>query len=151
MKKVLLVCTLIATLSFGSEVATKGDIKDLIHHMDKRFEQVDKRFEQMQISMDKRFEQVDKRFEQVDKRFEDIMNFLFLLASGVFALMGFVMWDRRTMITQTKKEISEDVEYKLDDKVDKNVVKHIVEALRELGKKDKEFNEILSRHHLNIN
>jgi hypothetical protein len=55
-------------------VATRDDIKDLIHEMDKRFEQVEKRFEAMQAQMDKRFEQVEKRFDamqaQMDKRFD---------------------------------------------------------------------------------
>ena len=56
MKKVLILLPLLFTLSFGSDVATKDDIKELIYHIDKRFEQVDKRFEQIQHSMDKRFE-----------------------------------------------------------------------------------------------
>ena len=53
--------------------------EEILHYMDKRFEQVDKRFEQvdkrfeeMLHLMDKRFEQVDKRFESVDKRFEQV-------------------------------------------------------------------------------
>jgi DNA anti-recombination protein RmuC len=46
--------------------------EEILHYMDKRFEQVDKRFE----SVDKRFEQVDKRFEQVDKRFEEILHYM---------------------------------------------------------------------------
>jgi len=36
--------------------ATKDDIKQLIHYMDKRFEAVDRRFEDMQKHMDKRFD-----------------------------------------------------------------------------------------------
>ena len=57
--------------------------EELIHYLDKRFEQMDKRFEELIHhtdtrfqdlihQMDKRFEQVDKRFEQVDKRFEQV-------------------------------------------------------------------------------
>lgn len=43
-------------------------MKDILHHMDKRFEQVDKRFEQVE----KRFEQIDRRFDQIDKRFVQV-------------------------------------------------------------------------------
>ena len=46
--------------------------EEMLHLMDKRFEQVDRRFE----SVEKRFEQVDKRFEQVDKRFEEILHYM---------------------------------------------------------------------------
>ncbi|MHA1383472.1 MAG: hypothetical protein ACTSR3_06925, partial [Candidatus Helarchaeota archaeon] len=51
-------------------VATKEDIKELIKHMDKRFEAIDKRFE----AINKRFEAVDKRFEAVDKKFEALID-----------------------------------------------------------------------------
>lgn len=91
--------------------------EDLIHYMDKRFEQVDKRFaaidqrfEDLIHYMDKRFEQVDKRIDQVDKhlagidenvasmrermdrfdqRFEDLHN----------ALRRFMIWSFGTSIS----------------------------------------------------
>ena len=43
-------------------VAINGRIEDLIHHFDKRFEQVDKRFEDLIHYMGQRFGQVEKRF-----------------------------------------------------------------------------------------
>ena len=72
--------------------------EDMLHHTDKRFdqvykhfEQVDKRFEQV----DKRFEQVDKRFEQVDKRFEQVDK-RFDLVDTQFRILekriGFISW-----------------------------------------------------------
>ena len=60
--------------------------EEMLHLMDKRFEQVDRRFESVEKrfesvekrfeQVDKRFEQVDKRFEQVDKRFEEILHYM---------------------------------------------------------------------------
>ena len=58
-------------------------IKNLIHQIDKRFEdmnrrfedlthQMDKRFEDLTHQMDKRFESMEKRFESMDKRFESM-------------------------------------------------------------------------------
>lgn len=49
-----------------TDVATKDDIRQLIEHMDKRFEQVDKRFEQMQLQMDRRFEQIANRLTFIE-------------------------------------------------------------------------------------
>ena len=48
-----------------SDAATKGDLKMLLQHFEKRFEQIDKRFEQ-----------IDKRFEQIDKRFDDLKYYM---------------------------------------------------------------------------
>ncbi len=58
-------------------------IQQILHQMDKRFEQVERRIEAQRQEMILRFEQVDKhieaqrqemilRFAQVDKRFEEI-------------------------------------------------------------------------------
>jgi hypothetical protein len=66
-------------------------LKELRISQDRRFEQVDKRFEQ-----------VDKRFERIDKRFDDLNNFIMwgfgVIFAGIFALIGFVLWDRRTAL-----------------------------------------------------
>ncbi|CAN2044380.1 conserved hypothetical protein [Candidatus Magnetomoraceae bacterium gMMP-1] len=85
-----------------------------------RFEQVDKRFEEFRLDMNTRFEQVDKRFEQVDKRFEELrsdMNARFeqlfnlmlwgfgILFTGIFGLIGFVIWDRKKSTEQVKEEV----------------------------------------------
>ncbi len=78
--------------------ALEKRMEDGFNQIDKRFEQVDKRFEQV----DKRFEQVDKRFEQVDKRFEEHLNYIGYMV-GIFGaicavIIGFTLWDRRTML-----------------------------------------------------
>lgn len=80
--------------------------------IDKRFEQVDKRFEQI----DKRFEQVDKRFEQIDKRIERLENIMMwgfgLLFTSMIALVGFVLWDRRSAlqpVIRKNKELEEEL------------------------------------------
>ncbi|CAN2039155.1 conserved hypothetical protein [Candidatus Magnetomoraceae bacterium gMMP-15] len=85
-----------------------------------RFEQVDKRFEEFRSDMNTRFEQVDKRFEQVDKRFEELrsdMNARFeqlfnlmlwgfgILFTGIFGLIGFVIWDRRNLLNRSKRKL----------------------------------------------
>ena len=57
---------------------------------------------ELRISQDGRFDQVDKRFEQIDKRFDSLNNFIMwgfgVIFMGIFALIGFVLWDRRTAL-----------------------------------------------------
>ena len=102
--------------------------------VDKRFEAVDKRFEMMQHNMDKRFEAVDKRFEAVDKRFETLINFMMALTAGIFGLIGFMMWDRRTVVEKAKKECVKEVEQSeaFDKKADKEYVERLIKAMNEL-------------------
>ncbi|MBS0619191.1 MAG: hypothetical protein JSR44_13465 [Spirochaetes bacterium] len=71
-----------AGMSFAanSDVATKGDLKQMLQYLEKRFEQVDKRFEQ-----------VDKRFEQVDKRLDDLKYYLTGLIALATAALGYLI------------------------------------------------------------
>jgi len=95
--------------------------------VDKRFEAVDKRFEMMQHNM-------DKRFEAVDKRFETLINFMMALTAGIFGLIGFMMWDRRTVVEKAKKECVKEVEQSeaFDKKADKEYVERLIKAMNEL-------------------
>jgi len=110
--------------------------------IDKRFEMmqhsIDKRFEMMQHSIDKRFETIDKRFEMIqhdmNKRFETLTNFILALTAGIFGLIGFMMWDRRTVIEKAKAEYVKEAK-NLDickDKADKEYVDRLVRAMDEL-------------------
>lgn len=63
-----------------SDAATKGDLKMLIQHFEKRFEQIDRRLEQ-----------IDKRFEQVDKRFDDLKYYLTGLIALATAALGYLI------------------------------------------------------------
>jgi len=135
-----------------------NQIDKRFEQIDKRFEQVDKRFEQIELriselreDMNKRFEQVDKRFEQVDKRFEQVdkrfeaMIQLMMAIIGAFAAIvavsiGFAIWDRRSMIRpfETKvKAIEEDL---LEDK---NRLKKLIEALKQLAREDHKLAAVL--------
>jgi predicted PurR-regulated permease PerM len=112
-------------------------------------QQTDKRFESMQNQMDKRFEQVDKRLEsmqnQMDKRFEQLTSFLWMIVSIfttlVVAILGFAIWDRRTIISRAKEEALEAVraESKLDD---------ILKAMRKISEVDSNWKTVLSQLNL---
>jgi predicted PurR-regulated permease PerM len=112
-------------------------------------QQTDKRFESMQNQMDKRFEQVDKRLEsmqnQMDKRFEQLTSFLWMIVSIfttlVVAILGFAIWDRRTIISRAKEEALEAVraESKLDD---------ILKAMRKISEVDSKWKTVLSQLNL---
>ena len=56
-----------------------------------------------------RFEAIDKRFENVDKRFEMLTNLMSALIAGIFGLIGFMMWDRRTIVDKSKVECAKEV------------------------------------------
>ncbi|ROR03122.1 hypothetical protein [Desulfosoma caldarium] len=115
--------------------------RDLLIELRTRMLEIDKRFEQI----DKRFEQIDKRLEQVDKRFDQLMHFLYILAgiftSLVVAVIGFAYWDRRTIVSQAKKETKEDLERE-------GRLRDVILALREFAAKNEDLASILKSYHL---
>ena len=132
-------------------------IDERLNQIYKRFEQIDKRFEQI----DRRFEQVDKRFEQVDKRFAELredMNKRFesfqaimlgivaTFGALVAAIIGFALWDRRTMIRPFETRIRE-IEAVLVDEQDvienKRNISRLIEAMQKLARHDSRIAEVL--------
>ena len=135
-------------LSFGGEGGfTQEDRERLIKleaTLQTFMEQTNKRFEELREDTNKRFtelrEDMNKRFEQVDKRFEEMMTFLKIIV-GIFTtlvavVIGFAYWDRRTIIRKAREETVEYLERE-------GKVRRLIEALRELAKKDKELAEVL--------
>jgi len=64
----------------------------------------------------------------MDKRFETLTSFIIALTTGIFALIGFMMWDRRTVVEKAKKECIDEVK----EKADKEYVDRLVKAMNEL-------------------
>ena len=107
----LLFC--VTAFALDSNVATKDDIKALSKQIEQKQYSIDKRFEIMNESFNKRFEQIDKRFEimqySFNKHFETLTNFLMALVAGIFGLIGFMIWDRRTVVEKAKKDFVKEI------------------------------------------
>ncbi len=141
----------------GDEASFTQKDREMLIRIDERLNQIDKRFEQI----DKRFEQVDKRFEQVDKRFAELredMNKRFesfqaimlgivaTFGALVAAIIGFALWDRRTMIRPFETRIRE-IEAVLVDEQDvienKRNISRLIEAMQKLARHDSRIAEVL--------
>jgi isoleucyl-tRNA synthetase len=122
---------------------------------EERFKQIDKRFEQI----DKRFEQIDKRFEQIDKRLEELredmnmrfeqhLKYLGWLIAGMFGMMatfvGLLIWDRRTIIAEAKRQTLEE----LEKEIEPEKLKKLLNVAREFAKENEKFREILKKEGL---
>jgi len=109
-----------------SLAAIRGDIKRL----DQRFEAVDQRFDA-----------VDQRFEGITQQISELKSFMLwgfgILFAGMFSLVGFVLWDRRTALAPAVSKYSalEEREEKLE-KALKEMAQtdpRAAEALRHVG------------------
>jgi predicted nuclease with TOPRIM domain len=72
--------------------------------MDKRLDGMDKRLDGMQVQMDKRLESVDKRLDMLQAI---VIGGFGAILTSMLALVGFILWDRRTFIKPVQQETDE--------------------------------------------
>jgi len=124
-----------------SLAAIRGDIKRL----DQRFEAMETQINQRFDAVDQRFEtmetQINQRFEGINQQISELKSFMLwgfgILFAGMFSLVGFVLWDRRTALAPAVSKYSalEEREEKLE-KALKEMAQtdpRAAEALRHVG------------------
>ena len=99
----------------------------------------------METRLDTSLQQIDRRFEQLDRRFDDMFTFLWIL-TGIFTTLtvssiGFAYWDRRTSIRKAKDETVAIIERE-------GTLVQLIQALRELAKKNKDVARVLRMFNL---
>ena len=89
------------------------------------------------VRLEERVKGLEKRIEDLDnklsKRIDDIVNLLYVILAGMFALVGFVIWDRRSALAPAIHR-TRDLEER-EDKLEK--------ALKEFAVKNPDMKDIL--------
>ncbi len=65
-----------------------------------------------------------------------VVNLMYVIIAGIFGLIGFVVWDRKSMAEQVRKQLEE------------SKIRDVILALREYGREHPEFEEVLRRFDL---
>jgi len=138
--------------------ATNKRIDSLKTNLETKIDSTNKRIDSLKANLETKIDATNQRIDllktsletqikNTNQRIDDLYNVLVVLMGGIFALIGFIMWDRRTMIEKTKSEIANHTK---EYYTEKNTTKEILEILREYAKKDKDLENILSKHNLSI-
>ena len=114
-----------------------AEIQGELKAINQRFEAVDQRFDDMNTS-------INQRFSSLESTMLTLFSALVML---MVALFGYIAWDRRTALKPLGREVQElkrDLERDLDLRhPDGTVLTRLIEALRELAKKDRELAGVL--------
>lgn len=76
---------------------------------------------------------IESRFDDINRRFDDMKGLLYVILAGIFALFGFVLWDRRTALAPAIKKTKE-----LEEKEEM-----IEKVLRELARQDQKVKDAM--------
>ncbi|MEW6482431.1 MAG: hypothetical protein AB1397_05455 [bacterium] len=114
MKKSIFGILMILTFPAAYCSLTKQDIEEIrkivkeeIQHVDKRIDGLDKRID----GLDKRIDGLDKRIDdlrqEMNTRIDSLQNLLYVILAGIFGLIGFVLWDRRSALAPAVRKAKE--------------------------------------------
>ena len=153
MKKILILISLIL-FSFASEIATKDDIKELTRELKKDMRENNRLLLEViktnQESTNKRFETVDKRFEDMNKRFDEMNSKFYMIVTIMLAgfglIMGYLLKERNFIKKDVKEELDRELEVKLTQKADVNLVERVVNVLEEFGRRNQDIANVLKKH-----
>ncbi len=149
-----LLLIVIALPSFAVEVAPRisdreiieslAELKVSLKHLEKS---IDQRFKALEKSIDARFESIDNRFESFEKRFSFLENLMMVLIAGVFGLIGFVVWDRKTALRPLEKKLDkleQDLQHDLElQSPEGSRLTRLIHVLRETAKDDQKLAETM--------
>ncbi|MFH1096538.1 MAG: hypothetical protein V1749_03435 [Candidatus Desantisbacteria bacterium] len=140
--KVLILISLIIFISISPSFAVAQDVsnREVITEITGLKIQVGKletKMEEALKAMDKRIDDMNNdmnnRMSDMNNRMSDMMGLMHVILAGMVALIGFILWDRRTAIAPVVRQAKE-----LER--DKAVV---WDVLREYAKKEPRFAEVL--------
>ena len=112
---------------------------------------IDQSFEAFQTQIDQRFDasqqQTDQRFEAVDEQLDKIWALMLVMIAGIFGLIGYIVWDRKTALRPVEQRIMAlEAEFHRDLEIqheDGSRLTRLVKVLREMAKSDEKLANVL--------
>ncbi|MEW6605824.1 MAG: hypothetical protein AB1414_00035 [bacterium] len=112
---------------------TKQDIEEIRKIVKEEVQALREEMQKEFGYVNKRIDDVNKRIDDVNKRIDDVRSLLYVMLAGIFTLVGFIIWDRRTAISPAVKKMNE-----LEEKEEK-----ISRALKEFALREPRLAESL--------
>ena len=123
----------------------KAEIKSSQKVSEQRFESIDKRFDQQR-------EYIDQRFNDMANSMNHIWAIMVVTLAGIFGLIGFIVWDRKTALRPLEKRMEtfeKDVQKDLELRHENgSLLTRLVKSLQELAKQDEKVAVILRNYSL---
>ncbi|MBF0591374.1 MAG: hypothetical protein HQL02_04730 [Nitrospirae bacterium] len=98
---------------------------------------VNQRIDTINQRLDDNLKAINQRFDAINQRLDDYRGLMYVILSGMFVLVGFILWDRRTTlapVVRTTREIearTEKLEIVLKETAEK--YPELKEALKQAG------------------
>ncbi|MEK7812879.1 MAG: hypothetical protein AAB296_03885 [Candidatus Desantisbacteria bacterium] len=118
---------------FAEEAVSNKQILEKLEKMDERINDIDVRVARIEEGLKNCQRQIEDGQKNSQRQIDDIRNLLYVILSGMFALVGFVLWDRRTALVPAVKRM--DVLEEREGRLEK--------ILREYAEKEPELAQVM--------
>jgi DNA repair exonuclease SbcCD ATPase subunit len=105
-------------------------IDELDKRLSSRIDELDKRLSSRIDELDKR---LGSRIDNLEKRMDYLVNLIYVVLAGMFTLVGFVLWDRRSALAPAIRRTRD-----LEEREEK-----LERAIKEFALKNPDMKEIL--------
>ncbi|MES0336141.1 MAG: hypothetical protein SFH39_07275 [Candidatus Magnetobacterium sp. LHC-1] len=147
MKTLMVFLGLMLCMTIGVEAAdssfTQADRDRMIRleiKLEEGLKATNQRIDATNQRIDDSLKAVNQRFDSVNQRIDDLIGLIYVMISGMFVLVGFILWDRRTTLApvvrttrelEARAEKAEKLELAIKEKAENDP--ELKEALRHAG------------------
>ncbi|MCX7753348.1 MAG: hemolysin XhlA family protein [Blastocatellia bacterium] len=120
-------------------VITGKEIVERLIRLEEGQRRLEERIQEVEARLGQRMDETNRRIDETNRRIDELREFLLwgfgVTFAGIFALVGFVIWDRRTALAPAVRRIEE-----LQERA-----RRLELALREYAAKEPELAEALKK------
>jgi len=131
---IIVVLVILPSFCLSKEIPFTQDDRDRLIKLEARVEEgfkaVNQRIDTLERSVNQRIDGLER---SVNQRIDSLQNLLYVVIAGIFALIGFVIWDRRSALAPAIKKNKE-----LEERQDR-----MEKAFKELASRDSSVAEVL--------
>ncbi|QEP42804.1 hypothetical protein D5085_06485 [Ectothiorhodospiraceae bacterium BW-2] len=131
------------------QTAERFDImeKQFGERFDAMEKQVSARFDAVNQRIDSLEKQTNQRFDQMNNQFDKIWNLMLVMIAGIFGLIGFIVWDRKTALKPLEQrldriELGLQQDFEIQHEQGSKMTR-LVGALKELAQSDPKLQGVL--------
>ncbi|QEP44255.1 hypothetical protein D5085_14665 [Ectothiorhodospiraceae bacterium BW-2] len=129
------------------EKQTNARFDAVNQRIDSLEKQTAERFDAMEKQTNARFDAVNQRFDQMDGQLDKIWNLMLVMIAGIFGLIGFIVWDRKTALRPLEQRLDRiELELQQDFEIQHqqgSKMARLVGALKELAQSDPKLQGVL--------
>ena len=135
----LLLFAFLCSFAFAQSETEKLILQE-IKEIKQEIKEIKQEQQNFRVEVEKRLSNLEGRFDEASKRTDILLYVMIAILTGVFGLIGFVVWDRQVSLKPIKED-NQEIRQEIEEVKEKE--KRLETALKSIASIDSRFQEIL--------